>query len=118
MIERHDAYLVMGAGPVELHYTAGNTCGAWPSVSARFRRRQALWKELKSRDVAGIGPALRPPSGLREFAGDRPRWQPHPRREPQGLVGARTPGTCARVRDADGVCRRRRSRAVAILIRG
>ncbi len=68
IIERHDTYLVMGAGPVELHFTSGNLASAPGQAFLHVSGAGKLWKELKSRNVAGIGPLEDHPSGLREFA--------------------------------------------------
>ena len=67
LVERQDTYLVMGAGPVELHFTSGHL--APPPVQAFLHVRDAgkLWKELQGGSVVGIGPLEDHPSGLREF---------------------------------------------------
>ena len=58
----------MGAGPVELHFTSGNLASAPGQAFLHVSDAGKLWKELKSRNVAGIGPLEDHPSGLREFA--------------------------------------------------
>jgi catechol 2,3-dioxygenase-like lactoylglutathione lyase family enzyme len=65
--ERHDTYLVMRAGPVELHFSSGHLAPAPGQAFLHVADAGKLWKELKGRSVTGLGPVEDHPSGLREF---------------------------------------------------
>jgi catechol 2,3-dioxygenase-like lactoylglutathione lyase family enzyme len=65
--ERHDSYLVMRAGPVELHFTSGHPASAPGQAFLHVPDAGKLWKELQGRSVAGVGPLEDHPSGLRMF---------------------------------------------------
>ena len=67
LVERHDTYLVMGAGPVELHFTSGHLAAAPGQAFLHVPDAGKLWKELQGGSVLGVGPLEDHPSGLREF---------------------------------------------------
>jgi len=67
MIERHDMYLVMRAGPVELHFASGHLAPAPGQAFLYVPDAGKLWKELRGSSVAGIGLVEDDPSGLRQF---------------------------------------------------
>jgi hypothetical protein len=56
-IERHDTYLVMRAGPVELHFANGHLAPARGQAFLHVPDAGKLWTELKGSSVAGIGPS-------------------------------------------------------------
>jgi len=64
---RDDGYLVLNAGPAELHFTAGEDMTAPAQAFVHVVDAARLWKQLKSAAVAGIGPVEDQPHGLREF---------------------------------------------------
>ena len=76
VVERFDGYLVTHAGGVELHFTldAGQELseglfGQRPGLAfVHVQDALALWKHLRSADVAGVGPVDERDYGLREFA--------------------------------------------------
>ena len=65
--ERHDTYLVMRAGPVELHFSSGQLAPAPGQAFLHVADAGKLWQELQGRSVTGLGPVEDHPSGLREF---------------------------------------------------
>jgi catechol 2,3-dioxygenase-like lactoylglutathione lyase family enzyme len=67
LVERHERYLVMGAGSVELHFTSGQFAPAPGQAFLHVPDAGKLWKELQGGGVVGIGPLEDHPSGLREF---------------------------------------------------
>jgi catechol 2,3-dioxygenase-like lactoylglutathione lyase family enzyme len=67
IIERHDEYLVMGVGAVELHFTSGNLASAPGQAFLHVPDAGKLWKELQGGSVGGVGPLEDHLSGLREF---------------------------------------------------
>ena len=67
IIERHNTYLVMGAGAVELHFTSGHLAPAPGHAFLHVPDAGKLWKQLQGASVVGIGPLEDHPSGLREF---------------------------------------------------
>ena len=74
-VERFDDYLVTHAEGVELHFTtrpegdeAEGRDGRRPGLAfVHVRDALALWKRLRSADVAGLGPVQDKDFGLREF---------------------------------------------------
>jgi catechol 2,3-dioxygenase-like lactoylglutathione lyase family enzyme len=66
-IARYEGYLLMGMAGVELHFSGsdGSTVAGEAFVLVPDAGR--LWKQLRSRDVTGIGPVEDRPHGLREF---------------------------------------------------
>ncbi len=67
LIERHDTYLVLGAGAVELHFTSAQLAPAPSQAFLHVPDAGKLWKQLQGLSVAGIGPLEDHASGLREF---------------------------------------------------
>ena len=67
VLHRHDTYLVMQAGPVELHFTTSQDTPARGQAFLHVRDSGRLWKQLQQRSLAGIGPVQDQASGLREF---------------------------------------------------
>jgi catechol 2,3-dioxygenase-like lactoylglutathione lyase family enzyme len=66
-IKRYEGYLLMQAGPVELHFSS---IGGMPTPGEAFihvRDAGMLWKQLKSQGASGLGPVEDQPYGLREF---------------------------------------------------
>jgi catechol 2,3-dioxygenase-like lactoylglutathione lyase family enzyme len=70
-VERHEGYLLMQAGPVEVHFSSTvSVADGTPTPGAAFIHVSdagMLWKQLKSRGVPGLGPVEDQPYGLREF---------------------------------------------------
>jgi len=70
-IGRHEGYLLMQAGPVEVHFSSpGSATDSTPAAGEAFIHvpdAGMLWKQLKSRGVPGLGPVEDQPYGLREF---------------------------------------------------
>jgi catechol 2,3-dioxygenase-like lactoylglutathione lyase family enzyme len=66
-VEQHEGYLLMHAGPVELHFTSGEGSPGHGEAFLHVPTAAMLWKRLKSQDVAGLGPLEDQPYGLREF---------------------------------------------------
>src|SRR4051794_8729885 len=64
---RYDGYLVLNAGPVELHFINGADLAAPGQAFLHVADAGRLWKQLRSAAVAGIGPVEDQPHGLREF---------------------------------------------------
>jgi catechol 2,3-dioxygenase-like lactoylglutathione lyase family enzyme len=64
---RDEGYLVLNAGPAELHFTTGEDLAAPAQAFVHVADAGRLWKQLKSAGVAGIGPVEDQPHGLREF---------------------------------------------------
>ena len=66
VVERHEHYLVMHSGGMELHFSSRPDT---PAVLAFLQvvDAGALWKRLTSDGVAGLGPVQDQPWGLREF---------------------------------------------------
>jgi catechol 2,3-dioxygenase-like lactoylglutathione lyase family enzyme len=63
---RHDGYLLLHSGPVELHFTEE----ASPAPGQCFIHvadALKLWKQLRHRDIAGLGEIAELDYGLREF---------------------------------------------------
>jgi catechol 2,3-dioxygenase-like lactoylglutathione lyase family enzyme len=71
LVERHNDYMVMHSGGIELHFS---TQPDTPAVLAFLQvvDAGALWKRLKSEGVAGLGPVQDQPWGLREFTATDP----------------------------------------------
>ena len=71
---RYDGYLVLNAGPAEMHFTSdGDGDVAAPGQAfVHVADARRLWKQLKAADVAGIGPVEDQPHGLREFVATDP----------------------------------------------
>jgi len=76
VVQRFDGYLVTHADGVELHFAA-DTGGESSDDAAAVRPGAAfvhvkdalaLWKRLRSADLAGVGPVEDQDYGLREFA--------------------------------------------------
>ena len=67
VLQRHDSYLVMRAGPVELHFTTGQDTPARGQAFLHVPDAGRLWKQLQERSRTGIGPVQDQASGLREF---------------------------------------------------
>jgi catechol 2,3-dioxygenase-like lactoylglutathione lyase family enzyme len=65
--ERQDTYLVMRAGPVELHFSSEHLTSPPGQAFLHVADAGKLWKELQGRGVTGIGPVEDHPSGRREF---------------------------------------------------
>jgi catechol 2,3-dioxygenase-like lactoylglutathione lyase family enzyme len=65
--QRHDTYLVMQAGPVELHFTTSQDTPAPGQAFLHVPDAGRLWKQLQQRNLTGIGPVEDQASGLREF---------------------------------------------------
>ncbi len=63
---RYEEYLVLDAGPVELHFTSGAS-QAPGSASVHVSDAARLWKRLREREIAGVGPVEDKPYGVREF---------------------------------------------------
>jgi catechol 2,3-dioxygenase-like lactoylglutathione lyase family enzyme len=71
LVERHEHYLVMHSGGMELHFSNR------PDTPAALAFVQvvdagALWKRLRSDGVDGLGPVQDQPWGLREFVATDP----------------------------------------------
>jgi catechol 2,3-dioxygenase-like lactoylglutathione lyase family enzyme len=64
---RYDGYLVLNAGPAEMHFTSDGDLVAPGQAFVHVADAGKLWKQLKSAAVAGIGPVEDQPHGLREF---------------------------------------------------
>jgi catechol 2,3-dioxygenase-like lactoylglutathione lyase family enzyme len=64
---RYSGYLVLNAGPAEVHFTSGGDVATPGQAFLHVRDAGRLWKELKSAAVPGIGPVEDKPHGLREF---------------------------------------------------
>lgn len=76
VVERHDEYLVLHSGGVELHFIGGPSAVGEPAgmpgsgkapVFLYVRDAAALWKRLHDTGAAGVGPIEDQPHGLREF---------------------------------------------------
>jgi catechol 2,3-dioxygenase-like lactoylglutathione lyase family enzyme len=75
VVARYDGYLVTHADGVELHFTVDAPAEDLPAAAGRrpgeafvhVRNALALWKRLRSADVAGTGPVEDRDYGLREF---------------------------------------------------
>ena len=67
LIQRHDTYLVMHAGPVELHFTTSQDTPASGQAFLHVPDAGRLWKQLQQQSLTGIGPVQDHASGLREF---------------------------------------------------
>ena len=67
VVQRHNTYLVMHAGPVELHFTTSQDGPASGQAFLQVPDAGRLWKQLQQRSLTGIGPVEDQPSGLREF---------------------------------------------------
>ena len=67
VVQRHDTYLVMQAGPVELHFTTSQDTPAPGQAFLHVPDAGRLWKQLQQRSPTGIGPVEDQASGLREF---------------------------------------------------
>ena len=65
--QRHDTYLVMQSGPVELHFTTSQDTPAPGQAFLHVLDAGRLWKKLQQRSLTGIGPVQDQASGLREF---------------------------------------------------
>jgi hypothetical protein len=65
--QRDDTYLVMQAGPVELHFTTSQDTRAPGQAFLHVPDAGRLWKQLQQRSLTGIGPVQDQASGLREF---------------------------------------------------
>ena len=66
-IARYERYLLMGMAGIELHFSSRNESTPAGEAVVLVRDAGRLWKQLKSRDVAGLGPVEDQPYGLREF---------------------------------------------------
>lgn len=66
-VERHEGYLLMHAGAVELHFTSGEDSPSRSQAFLHVSDAASLWKRLKSQEVAGLGPLEDQDYGLREF---------------------------------------------------
>jgi catechol 2,3-dioxygenase-like lactoylglutathione lyase family enzyme len=66
-IARYEGYLLMGMGGVELHFSSRNRSTAAGEAFVLVPDAGRLWKQLRSRDVVGLGPVEDRPYGLREF---------------------------------------------------
>jgi len=64
---RYDDYLVLNAGPAEMHFTSDGDLEAPGQAFVHVAEAGRLWKQLKSAAVPGIGPVEDQPHGLREF---------------------------------------------------
>lgn len=64
---RYDGYLVLNAGPAEMHFTSVGDLAAPGQAFVHVTDAGRLWKQLKSAAVPGIGPVQEQPHGLREF---------------------------------------------------
>ena len=69
---RYDGYLVLNAGPAEMHFSSDGDVGAPGQAFLHVADARRLWKELKAAGVAGIGPVEDQPHGLREFVATDP----------------------------------------------
>ena len=67
VVQRHDTYLVMQTGPVELHFTTSQDTAAPSQAFLHVPNAGRMWKQLQQRSLTGIGPVEDQPSGLREF---------------------------------------------------
>ncbi len=65
--QRHDTYLVMQTGPVELHFTTGEDTPSSGQAFLHVPDAGRMWKQLQQRSLTGIGPVEDHLSGLREF---------------------------------------------------
>lgn len=64
---RYDGYLVLNAGPAEMHFTSDGDLEAPGQAFVHVADASRLWKQLNSAAVPGIGPVEDQPHGLREF---------------------------------------------------
>jgi catechol 2,3-dioxygenase-like lactoylglutathione lyase family enzyme len=64
---RYDGYLVLNAGPAEMHFTSDEDLEAPGQAFVHVAEAGRLWKQLKNAAVSGIGPVEDQPHGLREF---------------------------------------------------
>jgi len=64
---RYDGYLVLNAGPAEMHFTSDGDVASPGQAFVHVADAGRLWKQLKNAAVAGIGPMEDQPHGLREF---------------------------------------------------
>lgn len=70
VVQRHDTYLVLQAGPVELHFTTSRDTPVPGQAGQAFLHvpdAGRMWKQLQQRSLTGIGPVEDQPSGLRVF---------------------------------------------------
>ena len=72
MTGRYDGYLVLNAGPAEMHFSSDGDVGAPGQAFVHVADARRLWKQLKDAGVAGIGPVEDQPHGLREFVATDP----------------------------------------------
>jgi catechol 2,3-dioxygenase-like lactoylglutathione lyase family enzyme len=66
-VERYEGYLRMAFLGVELHFTSGEGSAGTGQAFVLVRDAGRLWKQLKSQEVAGLGPVEDHAHGLREF---------------------------------------------------
>jgi hypothetical protein len=66
-IARYQGYLVMRLADVELHFSSHDASTAAAEAFVLVPDAGRLWKQWRSRDVAGLGPMQDRPHGLREF---------------------------------------------------
>jgi catechol 2,3-dioxygenase-like lactoylglutathione lyase family enzyme len=66
-VERHEGYLLMQAGPVEVHFSSTDGTPTPGEAFIHVRDAGILWKQLKSQGAPGLGPVEDQPYGLREF---------------------------------------------------
>jgi len=69
---RYDGYLVLNAGPAEMHFSSDGDVGAPGQAFVHVADAGRLWKQLKGAGMAGIGPVEDQPHGLREFVATDP----------------------------------------------
>ena len=66
-IARYERYLLMGMAGIELHFSSRAESTVAGEAVVLVPDAGRLWKQLKSRDVAGLSPVEDQPYGLREF---------------------------------------------------
>jgi hypothetical protein len=66
-VARYERYLLMGLRGVELHFTTDSVDAGSGQAFVLVPDAGRLWTQLKSQDVAGVGPVEDRQHGLREF---------------------------------------------------
>jgi catechol 2,3-dioxygenase-like lactoylglutathione lyase family enzyme len=64
---RYEGYLLMGIAGMEVHFSSGQESPFAGEAFVLVPNAGVLWKQLKSRDVSGLGPLEDRSHGLREF---------------------------------------------------
>lgn len=65
--ERYEGHLLMHIGGMEVHFSRAEDASAGGQALVIVPDAGRLWKQLRSRHVAGVGPVEDLPHGLREF---------------------------------------------------